>query len=133
MNETLRLLIENYCHLHDVKCKTLQNCYIPIQDFNKVYNFKDTAIFFYNFTATGIIQNISDLTKQLCKVKTYEQTVNYNEIVKINDSGIVQSVESDFVFMCDNYADIQLFSGANSMFSTLYNATLKYVALRQNI
>jgi hypothetical protein len=121
--------INNYAKAHNIKNYAIKSRVLTKDDFSQKFSFAPGIAFFYKEIASGIIQNIANLTESFFTVSTPTEFFDFTKIAKIEDNGSIQHAESDFIFVADNTMTINCVEGANALFSQIYSAQLYYFYL----
>ena len=119
--------IENYCKVHGIKTKSFKSCVLTKDKLSERQTFAPGIAFFYRTRVTGTINNIADLDKDFLIVQTPTDIFDFAKIGDVHDDGVLQRVESDFIFIADNTMTIDLKEGANCLFSAINTVQLFYI------
>lgn len=131
----LSTIIENWAKVHGVKAYTLRHETLNAAQMQGRLVCAPGCVFFYKFEADGLIDNVSDLNKPLCTIKTHDDFLDVGAITMRSDGGTIQHAETNFVLTSDSEAFITLHrndpeqSEKTAQFATIYNAALHYVKL----
>jgi hypothetical protein len=121
--------IKAYCKAHKIATYTLKNKVYTLDDVSGVKSYTPAIAFFYKLRASGIINNISDLTNSFLTANATDNFIDFAKVSVIKDFNSLQVVESDFVFDCNNMITFALNTGANSLFNQLFSLQLHYLVL----
>lgn len=121
--------ITNYCAIHGIKRYSLKSAVITLSDFSQQQTFAPGVAFFYKVLVSGEIQNIANMSLPSLTIKTPTDYWDFSRIGIVRDDGVLQRLDSDFVFTADGIMNIDLQSGANALFSQIFSAQLFYIYL----
>lgn len=119
--------IENYCKVHNIKNKSFKSCVLTKDKLSERQTFAPGIAFFYRTRVTGVIQDISDLDKDFMIVQTPSDIWDFAKIGDVHDDGVLQRVESDFIFIADNTMTVNLQEGLNCLFSQINTVQMFYI------
>ena len=119
--------IENYCKVHNIKTKSFKSCVLTKDKLSERQTFAPGIAFFYRTRVTGVIQDISDLDKDFMIVQTPTDIWDFAKIGDVHDDGVLQRVESDFIFIADNTMTVNLQEGLNCLFSQINTVQMFYI------
>lgn len=119
--------IENYCKVHGITAKSFKSCVLTKDKLSARQTFAPGIAFFYRTRVTGTINNIADLDKDCLIVQTPTDIWDFAKIGDVHDDGVLQRVESDFIFIADNTMTINLSEGANCLFSQINTVQMFYI------
>lgn len=119
--------IENYCKVHGITAKSFKSCVLTKDKLSARQTFAPGIAFFYRTRVTGTINNIADLDKDFLIVQTPTDIWDFAKIGDVHDDGVLQRVESDFIFIADNTMTINLSEGANCLFSQINTVQMFYI------
>lgn len=124
--------IKNYCEVHNIENYAIRNNVLTIDDINKDFTFSPNLAFFYKFSATGIIENVTDLQKEFFRIETPTDNFDFAKLINVKDFNSVQTVESDFVFTVNNTMKLN-YNLTNNIFKNLYNFQLYYITVSKHV
>ena len=121
--------IDRYCKERKFGDYVIKSNVITKPDFGIVHRFAPSIAFFYRVEIDGIIQNVSNLERNLLNVSTATDHWDFSRICTISDNGTIQHATSDFIFVADNMMNIELLEGDNAVFQTVYGARMFYISV----
>lgn len=121
--------IDRYCKERKFGDYVIKSNVITKPDFGIVHRFAPSIAFFYRVEIDGIIQNVTNLERNLLNVSTATDHWDFSRICTINDNGTIQHATSDFIFVADNMMNIELLEGDNAVFQTVYGARMFYISV----
>lgn len=121
--------ISNYAAVHGIKNYSVKNSVLTLNDFAQQQTFAPGIAFFYKVCISGEIQDVADLSKPCMTVTTPTDFWDFGQIGIVRDDGVIQRLESDFIFVADGIMNINLPTGANALFSQVHNAQMFYCYL----
>lgn len=119
--------IENYCKVHKIRTKSFKSCVLTKDNITENLTFAPGIAFFYRTRVVGEIQNIANLSNPFMIVETPTDIWDFSKIGEVHDDGVLQRVESDFIFTADNTMKIDLQEGANCLFNTINSLQMFYI------
>lgn len=119
--------IENYCKVHGIRTKSFKSCVLTKDKLSERQTFAPGIAFFYRTRVTGVIQDITDLGKDFMIVQTPTDIWDFSKIGDIHDDGVLQRIESDFIFIADNTMTVDLKEGLNCLFSQINTVQMFYI------
>lgn len=124
--------IKNYCEVHNIENYAIRNNVLTIDDINKDFTFSPNIAFFYKFSATGLIENVTDLQKEFFRIETPTDIFDFAKLINVKDFNSVQTVESDFVFTVNNTMKLN-YNFTNNIFKNLYTFQLYYITVSKHV
>lgn len=121
--------INAYCKAHKIATYTLKNKVYTLDDISGVKTYSPGIAFFYKLCASGVINNITDLTNSFLTASSTDNFIDFAKIAVIKDCNNVQQVESSYIFDCNNMITFDLKIGQNALFSQLFTMQLYYLIL----
>lgn len=121
--------IAQYAKAHNIRFYNLKSKVLTKEDFVNTLTFAPEIAFFYRLKATGIINNINNISEAFVSAGTNSEYYDFGKLVTIKDYNSVQVAESDFIFVSDNMLKLQLHEGSNALFNQILTLQLQYFVL----
>lgn len=121
--------IKQYAKAHNISFYSLKSKVLTKDDFLNTLTFAPEIAFFYKIRATGIINNINNISDSFINASTNSEFYDFGKLVTIKDYNSVQVAESDFIFVSDNMLNLQLHEGTNALFSQIATLQMQYFIL----